>query len=68
MKNLILNFEIWMLKSILRKTVKQGGHRARITALYRMIYGASLDEFTEDNKATIKFMLIELQLNAMNTK
>jgi len=50
-------FERWILKGIIHKTVKQGNHYIKITALYKQIAEAARDEFTEDTKRAIDQLL-----------
>ncbi len=58
-------FEMWMLKRILRKTVRQGfDHKAKITGFYRLVIAAAQDEFTEDNKPTLRAFLEECHNDA----
>ena len=61
-------FELWMLKRILRKTVRQGNHEEKITGMYRMIIAAAQDEFNEDNIPTLRAFLEECQKDAMDQK
>lgn len=54
-------FQQWMLKRILRDTVRQDGAQERkITRLYAQIREAAEQEYYEDNKPTIDSFLKEL--------
>jgi hypothetical protein len=58
--NELTRFKRWMLTWIARKLVVQGPlHRSNIVEMYRIIYNAAKDEFTEDNKPTLDAFLQE---------
>ena len=52
--------QIWLLKKIFTKSVVQGfDHKNNITNIYRLLYKAAQDQFTEDNKPTLDHFLNE---------
>lgn len=54
-------FEIWLLKRIFKKAVRQGySHEDNITYIYELIKDAVQYEFTEDNRPTRDAFLKEL--------
>jgi len=59
-------FELWILKGIIRKTVRQGDHYGRITAFYKLVADAARQEFTEDNKPTLDQLLKECHSEALD--
>ena len=47
---ILTKLQEWLLKRICRKLVRQGPlHEKRITAYYRIMYIAALEEFTEES-------------------
>lgn len=58
-------FELWFLKRLIKREVKQGDHFRRTTALYALIAKAVRAEFTEDNLPTFKQMLEECHEDSM---
>jgi hypothetical protein len=60
MQNLITITQIWLLRRLCRKLVKQGYyHKTNITQYFRIMYQAAMVEFTEDNKPTLDAFLQE---------
>ena len=64
--NMINRFELWMLKRIIRKTLRQGYHHEKLTSLYHMIFLYAEIEFFEDTDATLKNFLEECFKEGMN--
>ena len=52
--------ELWFLKKIIAKQVKQGRHMVNTRNLYELIREAWIAEFTEDNIATTDVTLREI--------
>jgi hypothetical protein len=46
-------------ESYIKDQVRQGGHKDRIIALYRLVYDAAREQFSEDNKPTLDSFLLE---------
>ena len=51
-------FEMWILRRLARKAVKQG-HQERIVAFYKTLTEAAEREYTEDNVPTLNSFLVE---------
>ena len=58
--NTLTKFQQWVLERIARNLVVQGPeHQQNIVQMYRIIYNAAKDQFTEDNKPTLDEFLQE---------
>ena len=53
-------FEVWFLKGLLKKIVRQGGQDRKIMTLFAMLRLAVEEEYTEDNLATRNEFLRDL--------
>ena len=63
---MLTKFEIWALKKIVRKVVKQGNQSVKIPAFFGYLIKAAREEYTEDTRLELNNFLQEMFIESLD--